>query len=135
MAKADPQIKIIIDDIDATAAKVVTALTLEVTAEVQEATPVDTGWARANWVPKIGEPETMPRPRIVDNVAGRMAEQQAAVAGVVTGYNSIKKGQVSIANNVPYIKDLNEGSSKKAPAAFVQQAISRAVAKVVGKFK
>lgn len=129
---SDPQIKIIVGDLENVAEKVIKALTLEITAELQEATPVDTGWARLNWVPKIGEPSTEPKPKIEANLPSAQAEQQKGLAEVLSGFK-LARGLVSIANNVPYIKRLNEGSSKQAPAAFVQQAISRAVQKVVAK--
>jgi len=129
---SDAQIKIIIGELEGVAEKVIKALTLEVTAEVQEATPIDTGWARANWVPKIGEPDSAPRPKDVASLGSRQAEQQKGVAEVTSGYK-LDRGLVSISNNVPYIQRLNEGSSKQAPAAFVQLAISRAVQKVARK--
>jgi hypothetical protein len=128
----DPQIKIIVGDLENVAEKVIKALTLEVTAELQESTPIDTGWARANWVPKIGEPSTESRPKIEANLPSAQVEQQKGLGEVLSGFK-LSRGLVSIANNVPYIKRLNEGSSKQAPAAFVQQAISRAVQKVVAK--
>lgn len=128
----DPQIKIIVGELEGAAAKVIKALTLEATAEIVEATPIATGWARANWVPKIGEAESIARPRQIDELGGAQARQQQGLAEVATGYD-LNRGVVSIANNVPYIKRLNEGSSKQAPAAFVQMAIAKAIQKVARK--
>lgn len=109
--------------------KVVTAISVNVTAELIENTPVDTGWARANWIPAIGTPfeEAVtgnPDPAIVPNQRGL---QQSGLASVITGY-SLSRGPVFVTNNVPYILSLNDGSSAQAPAAFVQAAIAAGVA-------
>lgn len=101
-------------------------LTVETTANLIEATPVDTGWARANWVPQIGEPRT----EVVGSPESISAgSQERGLAEVVTQYN-INRGSIYISNNVPYIVNLNDGSSLQAPRAFVQSSISRAIARV-----
>jgi len=86
-------------------------------------TPVDTGWARANWVPRIGSSTTG---AVGSRESVSTSEQQAGVASIVMGYGS-KKGPAYITNHVPYIGRLNEGHSKQAPRGFVQAAIQRAV--------
>lgn len=108
--------------------RIVVAMSLDVTANLKQApseggTPVDTGWARANWVPHIGQPfrGTAGSPDSVNT-----ARSEEGVAEVAAGY-SVAKGQVHITNNVPYITRLNDGHSQQAPAGFVQRAIDKAV--------
>ncbi len=128
---ADPQIRVIVRALDRFTARAVTRLTLDVTANLTETTPVDTGWARANWVPSMGQPvlKDLPRDRPDDSqaVAGATAEQGRATAELLA--YTLERGKVFVTNNVPYITELNDGTSRKAPAGFVQQAIAKAVTK------
>lgn len=104
----------------------ITRLTLEAVAQLVPDTPIDTGWARSNWVPSIGSSvdETTGTP---ENVS--QAVQEAGLATVATQYRL--PNTVFISNNVPYITRLNEGSSAQAPAGFVQNAIARAIREVI----
>lgn len=118
--------------------KVVTELSLEITAELIERTPVDTGWARANWVPAIGNrPSDAKDPGSRESRAsgapGRGAEQQAAVAALATGGYSLEKGQVFISNGVPYIVFLDQGSSAQAPKGFVKESIMQGILALRGR--
>ena len=103
----------------------ITRLTLEVTANLVEDTPVDTGWARANWVPNIGTAvqETTGSKEAVDRTA-----QSQGIAEVVALYRLPQL--IYVSNPTPYITDLNDGSSTQAPAGFVQISIQRAIAEV-----
>ncbi len=97
-------------------------LTLDVHANLIATTPVDTGWARANWVPAIGQRFEGPvgTPSAID--------EGAAAAGIASVISyEIEQGTLFISNGVPYIGRLNDGSSQQAPAAFVQSAIVKAV--------
>lgn len=109
------------------AERTVVKIALDVTANLIEFTPVDTGWARANWVPSIGRrnpPGDISDPRPAE-VAAAKTEQAGGVASLL-GYR-LQLGQVRVSNNVPYIERLNDGSSEQAPAGFVQLAIKKAV--------
>lgn len=107
--------------------KIVIAITLNVVANLVAApseggTPVDTGWARANWVPAIGKPAS--------DVTGSRdqvstAAQQAGES-IVLGYR-LAMGPVYISNNVPYILALNDGHSPQAEPHFIERAIDKAV--------
>lgn len=99
---------------------------VETTANLIEGTPVDTGWARANWVPQIGEPRLDP---VTDPTSISKGPQERGLAEVILSYK-LNMGSIYITNNVPYIGRLNDGSSNQAPRAFVQSAISRAIQKV-----
>lgn len=120
------QLRIISDGIDKSVADGVKKVTLAVTAAVTEATPVDTGWARANWVPSLS-PIVVKAGELSDQerrsrAGGQAAAQAAAVAAIAVSYN-IGQGAVYISNGVEYIAKLNSGSSKQAPVNFVQKSI------------
>ena len=125
------QVRVIAGQLGGLTERAVRAISLEVTANLIEATPVDTGWARANWVPAIGVSRDSPvntRPD-ASLVSAQVAKQQAGMASL-GGYR-LASGPVFVSNNVPYIVFLNEGSSRQAPAAFVQAAIQAGVNQVV----
>ena len=85
-----------------------------------EGTPVDTGWASANWWISVG---TVPS----DNdgsggdVSAQQAKQSTGLVDILTYEPS--KGVIYITNNVPYINRLNNGWSQQSPAGFVDRAV------------
>lgn len=108
--------------------RVVRKLVLDCVAELVPATPIDTGWARSNWIARIGRPYeeiagTYPKTGGSLNLGPQRAGL-ASVARYAAGF-----GPVYITNNVPYITILNEGSSKQAEKGFVKHAIERAIGK------
>jgi len=114
-------------------ARVIRKLTTDTVANLQRApskggTPVDTGWARANWIASIGTPVTTTAGTRADAEAGKI-DKSAAEQGLVNilAYTSPKIGNVYISNNVPYIELLNAGTSKQAPPMFVEMAIQKAI--------
>ncbi len=101
--------------------KAARALTLEIDHELrkdpsQGGTPVDTGHARANWLPSIGVPAT---------AETHSAATHAAAVASLLGYR-IENGALYVTNNVPYIGLLNLGHSSQAPLGFVELAMARA---------
>lgn len=95
------------------------AVMLEGLKGVVQMTPVDTGRARGNWqvtmaTPALGE---------VD------AEDKRGAATIAKGGQAIQQVQpysVSwIANNLPYIEELEGGSSKQAPAGMLNVTFTR----------
>ena len=118
-------VRVVVTSVEGFVEKLIKRLTLNVTANLVEDTPVDTGWARANWVPQIGSPRS--------TTAGtRMAAEngQINLGPQSSGLSSVLRYKlgpnVHITNNVPYIESLNAGSSRQAPSAFIQGAIARA---------
>lgn len=116
------EIRIVVGALKKFTEQKVRELTLAVTAELIERTPLDTGWAKNNWVPRIGKP--------YEGIAG--SRDSVSSAAQVAGQASVlgwklDKGEINITNNVPYIVPLNEGHSKQAPAGFVQQAIAAGI--------
>ena len=75
-------------------------------------TPVDTGRARANWLVSLGTPRTE-----TVEVGGRPDPGRVVAPRV-------PQQAIFIANNLPYIRRLNEGSSTQAPASFVEMAVA-----------
>lgn len=94
----------------------VARIAVNVTHELVAITPVDTGWARANWIPAVGQP-----------ARGTGTSRQAAGLAEVVAFR-LEHGKAFVSNNVPYIRRLNAGHSKQAPAAFVEYAVAKGVA-------
>ncbi len=128
----DGQLNLIIADLEEYTRLEIVALSMNMVANLQEqppiGTPVDTGWARNNWLPSVGEPKIMdadkkdPTPA---DVAARGKVSQAGTNDVLAWKNG--DGPIFATNNVPYIRALNAGHSKQSPAGFVQAALERAV--------
>lgn len=98
-------------------------LALDIDSRLVLATPVKDGRARSNWLASIESPRR-------DQVEIRSAEETIAEAvGVVD--KAPQFPLIYITNNLPYIQRLNEGSSKQAPAAFVETAIDGATMPLV----
>lgn len=88
------------------------------------ATPVDTGHARANWQVGLG---SAPKNELdeEDKAGGpTLARNNSAI-----GKSPLRKA-IFLSNLVPYIGELNRGSSAKAPAMFVQLAVQEAISAV-----
>lgn len=94
--------------------KAVRAAAVVVDSELAITTPVDTGRARANWLPSLNNPDF----RIVEPGA------KPSLGYALTGYNF--KDTILITNNLPYIRRLNDGYSAQAPAGFVDAALAKA---------
>lgn len=83
-------------------------------AELTAATPVDTGYARANWQATLDAP-----------AAGVVAAPGEPMPEPVDGFDATRLRFV--ANNAAYIRRLDAGHSAQAPAGFVRLALARAV--------
>jgi len=125
MAGEERQIRVIVEELEEYTAKIVTGVALEIHAILTEDTPLDTGWARANWVPAVGRPGASSSEQAgnIQSAQGKAAAGLATVAGY-----KLTQGAIHITNNVPYIEVLNAGSSKQAPADFVPRAIEKGIA-------
>ena len=120
MASETVQINAILSELERVTARVVIKITLDITANLIQTTPVDTGWARANWVPSVGKMQQT----TVGSADAVSAVAQTAGLSSVIGY---RRGRVFITNNVPYIEALNAGHSPQQPAGFVERGIQKAV--------
>ena len=86
-------------------------------ANIALATPVKSGRARGNWNTSI------------DTVDGSTNDQANEInfAGATAAAAKWVMGQTFyISNNLPYIKRLNDGYSKQAPANFVEIGVAQA---------
>lgn len=95
---------------------------------IVDATPVDTGRARSNWIVTLDSAAGGTRAPYVEGLAGSSASAnaQAAIeqgAAVVATYSGDAHREIHITNNLPYIDRLNNGWSRQAPAEFVQEAL------------
>lgn len=94
--------------------------------ELTQVTPVDTSTAVSNWQVGIGSPVDAEIDAHIPGKKGSTRTQSAAEALSIgkRALATVKPGQpVYISNLVRYIKYLNEGWSKQAPAGFVETAI------------
>ena len=98
--------------------KIARAATLELFSGVIRATPVDTGRARGGWQTGVGSAPEGDNKRLDKSAAKSIAEvEQNTPAGA---------GQVTyMANNVPYIMNLEQGTSKQAPEGMVRKNMDR----------
>lgn len=129
---ASRKVRVVIAGLNRFVERVIKKLVLDIVANLQAApseggTPVDTGWARANWVPNIGSALESTAGTRIEAEAGQLsAASEEGVARVVTEYK-LARGTIHITNNVPYILKLDAGSSKQAPAGFVRRGIIKAL--------
>ncbi|WVW77406.1 tail completion or Neck1 protein [Stenotrophomonas phage vB_SmaS_Bhz59] len=100
-------------------------------------TPVDTGRAKSNWIVELGSaPSDTIEPYAEGEFGSTAAEnEQAALQqgeSVIAGYNGDLNVDIHITNNLPYIEELNAGSSYQAPANFVEIALVEALSIIRG---
>jgi len=125
----DP-LEVVLDGMDRFIAREITGLVFEVSAELIEATPLDLGWARANWIPQVTTPyrANLKDVETTSGLASSLASSAESQLFSIAASYRIDQGPIFVSNNVPYIGRLNDGHSKQAPAGFVQFSIAKAVA-------
>ena len=125
----DP-LEVILTDMDRFIGRKSVGLIFEIHAVLTERTPVDLGWARANWVPKIGSPhrENLNNAEPTGGAAQSRASKTASELGQIAASYSIEMGALFVSNNVPYIGRLNDGHSKQQGPGYIQLAVLSAVA-------
>lgn len=97
----------------------------EALRQVTISTPVDTGRARWGWYLSVKVPSTEVPPE------GKYKTPQIAEKLQAVNENFTVKDTLFLTNNVPYIKRLNDGSSKQQPARFVERAAANAQIAVI----
>jgi len=117
--------------------RTVRAAALAADQAVVMATPVDKGRARSNWIVQMDAPARETIEAYAPGSSGSTAGANSASAlaqgqAVIAGYDGDRNSGIAISNNLPYINALNSGSSRQAPAGFVQKAVQAAVAQVRG---
>lgn len=89
-------------------------------------TPVDTGQARANWNTAINEPDLTEYNASNPNSAADEAINRGLIA--VSAFKT--EDTIRITNNMPYIGELNNGSSQQIPEGFVERSVQAAIAEL-----
>lgn len=121
------RIRSVADGVEKNADTLMRKTVITVASAVALRTPVDTGRARANWQTQIGSAAS----GVISGFpAGSKGSTGAAAVGIATSkavevMSRYKRSGVDvyISNNLPYIGPLNQGSSKQAPAGFIESAI------------
>ena len=107
---------------------------LAVDQAVVLATPVDTGRARSNWIVTTGAPSGGTRGPFSPGSKLGLGEVGNASAAIAEGRAVINskapKQAIFISNNVNYIAELNNGSSRQAPKNFVNRAVRQGAEEV-----
>jgi hypothetical protein len=89
-------------------------------------TPVDTSTARSNWQVSIAAPIFNYIEAYEYGSFGSTA-RVSSQAAIFVGNEKLKEkkpGQsIFITNNAPYIRDLNSGTSRQAPAGFIEASV------------
>lgn len=124
--------------------RLVRAVALVADQIVVMGTPVDTGRAKSNWIVSLGSATTGEIGPYAPGEGGNTAQSNEAAAlaqaeRVIGQYDGDMGVGIHITNNVPYIEELNQGSSPQAPPNFVEDGIASAVsiirsraAKIIG---
>lgn len=91
-------------------------------------TPVDKGIARSNWIVTVGVPTDRVIPAYAPGSRLGIGEQANAAQALSQAQTALNRPRqpgtdVFIQNNVDYIERLNAGSSRQAPANFVELAV------------
>lgn len=90
-------------------------------------TPIDLGWASANWWISVGAPATGNSGTAAQgSVTARESEQQEGIAELMS-YDYTSGQTIYVSNHVAYIRRLNYGWSAQSPAGFVEAASQEAV--------
>jgi hypothetical protein len=112
--------------------KVVRKVTFDLLGEVTRRTPVDMGWARANWqlgiegrpMGTVGEQPKRIKANKAKHGVGHYESAKAVANQQMSNFSSVKAGGVNyIVNNVPYIMALENGSSKQAPGGMARLTV------------
>lgn len=113
-------------ELDLKACRVAIQVAETIVADLAYRTPVDTSKALSNWQVSISSPVNSKIPPYYPGEGGstRNASAQAAIDAARIILKSKRPGvTIFISNVLPYIRRLNDGYSKQAPAGFVERAV------------
>lgn len=98
--------------------KIARAATIDLFSGTVKDTPVDTGRARGNWQTSTGSP-----------VQGEIARDDkggsAAIAEILANTPSGAGQETFLSNSLPYIEELEYGSSQQAPNGMMRRNLAR----------
>jgi len=129
------KLEIVFDELDEFVDQQMIGLLFEVHANLVQDTPVDLGWARSQFVPRIGQPYRISLTDIEPSsgaAAAASSQAQSELTAIAASYSS-SQGKIFISNNVPYIQALNDGHSPQAPPGYIPAAVQRAVMRFGGR--
>jgi hypothetical protein len=122
-----------IERLDKTAQKTASNLAVsfaeQIVIELATETPVDTSEAISNWQVSIGRRVDTDLPPWMPGMQGSTYtySRNATIAAAKRNLRGKKPGQsIFISNLAAHIIELNQGSSRQAPAGFIEAAILRA---------
>ena len=98
--------------------KVLRKVVFDITREIIQKTPVDTGHARSNWFWGV---------QVVSDEDATLSKSGAPSLARAASFASTVRsgGVVYLTNNLPYILPLEFGSSQQAPAGMVRITVAR----------
>jgi hypothetical protein len=114
--------------------KLTQRIAIAVDEELVDATPIDTGKAKSNWVaslnsPIIGEEDSYypGKKRSTEEAVKAAAKQQARF--VILRYKGNIHSGIFIYNSAKHIRDLDRGTSNQAPRGFIKIATDKGLAR------
>lgn len=112
--------------VDKAASEHAAKVAIAIVSDLAHVTPVDTSRAQSNWIVSLGIPSWIDIDPHFPGFRGLEATRNAAET-IRLAKAILERKQpgepIYITNNVPYIRDLNSGSSKQEPAGFVERAV------------
>jgi hypothetical protein len=118
------------ENIDTQVGMMLVLISTAVHIEVVAATPVDTGRARVGWILSIGSadfyiPPEDTYPNMQSGAARATATRDAdTILRPLLARGADVYTVVFDSNSVPYIEELNAGSSRQAPSDYVSHAVT-----------
>ena len=94
---------------------------LEMHSRLVLRTPVDEGRARANWNASVGSEDGSEDPSAT---SANVGAKSGVARGVIRETDFFRGGKLFLTNGVPYIKKLEEGSSKQAPQGMIAVTVA-----------
>ncbi len=101
-------------------AKVIRGICFELSTRIIVRTPVDTGLARANWMPNAGSPDLS----VTDSPDGGGNASTARLTPFLSGYDPGTGRSFFLTNAVNYIIHLENGHSQQAPHGMVELTVA-----------
>jgi len=112
--------------LDSEACRVAVSVAETIIADLAYRTPVDTSQALSNWQVTLGSKVDNKIPPHYPGEGGS-TRNSSAQATIDAGCNILRSKRpgvtIYISNVLPYIRRLNDGYSKQAPAGFVERAV------------
>lgn len=113
-------------NLQAKGCRVAVSAALSIIDDLSNITPVDTSKAVSNWQVTLGsKTDARLNPHYPGEYGSTKSPSSKATRDNARNVLQSKKPGVTIyiSNTLPYILELNEGSSRQAPAGFVQRSV------------